>query len=122
MFGNRTLFDIDPSKANQAAVHEEIKETTLALSSIIGHQTILFKAPQTIDGNPLLRQMSDGGYVFVGADIDSRDMQEFSADKAYASVQSKASASGAIVLHGAGDKKDQILATLDTLIPKLQSE
>lgn len=133
------------SHPNLAAVSHrravlELNTTQRALQSILGHSTILFRAPYNADAEPVsaeevrpIQIASELGYVTVGELIDAQDWNLYGQDPEGNPVrrtpqeieeeifhQLGYKKGNVILLHDGGGDRSMTLAVLRTLIPELK--
>lgn len=130
LVGNHTYTHPNIGKISESSLKIELNSVQRLIEALSGKQTLLFRAPYDTDTNPTnpkdlrpLYQAGKMGYVVTGADIDSADYEKPGVDKIVQNVLNglKDTGSNIIVLHDAGGNRDQTVAALKILIPKLKS-
>lgn len=130
--GNHTYTHLDASKVGDTQFETETHATQRALESILGINTLLFRAPYSNDGQPTspeelaaVEEATGLGYLHVGMFIDPKDWALNSPDAIATSVinQVHLNKNGNIILlHDSGDDRSATIAALPMIITELQND
>ncbi|ADQ81053.1 glycosyl transferase family 2 [Paludibacter propionicigenes WB4] len=122
--GNHTYThpDLDLTSDNRERI--ELRSTRLLIESILGHSTLLFRAPSLNDAEPTnltqIRGLStahDEGFISVTSFIDTNDWEEdVSEDSIMARAIRRIHDGNIILMHDAGGIRSETVAALPHLI------
>ncbi|MFH1657187.1 MAG: glycosyltransferase [bacterium] len=131
LIGNHTYFHSDILNISDSRLKLEINETQRIIESTTGQKTILFRPPYNVDFSSgskenlkNINEIDKLGYIFVNANVDSKDWETPGIDKIIENIVSGLSKNEGhiILLHDAGGDRSQTVAALEKLIPFLQSQ
>lgn len=131
LIGNHTFSHPDLSKSAPGWLRIELNSTQRLIEAKTGRSTTLFRAPYDTDTQPVtlaqlapLRQVTQMGYIIVGAGVDSEDYTRPGVDRIVANVLGILAVNHAniLVFHDAGGDRSQTVAAVDRLIPLLRGK
>jgi len=129
--GTHTFFHADTAQVDDLRLRLEINVTQRLISSIIGHQAVMFRSPYGIGSGPVnatearsVVVLHQSGYLVVGADIVPPDWQNQSAEALAQFVSDTVKTTGGtvIALHDAGGNRSQTVLALPEIIKNLRAD
>ncbi len=129
LVGNHTYTHPNLAKISRSSIQPELNTVQRLIEAISGKQTLLFRTPYNTNSTPEkpdelkpLYEAAQMGYITVGADVDSMDYDKPGVNKIVSNVvnQLKDTGSNIIVMHDSGGNREQTVAVLKILIPKLR--
>jgi len=131
MIGNHTFSHPDLRHISAIRLGMEVDSAQRMIESVLGHHTLLFRAPFDTDSSPTepaqltpLYAITERGYMIAAGDINSDDYAKPGVDRIVSNVMTRLErfpGSHVIVMHDAGGHRQQTVAALKILIPTLRA-
>jgi len=128
--GNHTYTHPDLEVTSDNRERIELRSTRLLIESILGHSTLLFRAPYITDAEPTklsqiksLKVAHDEGYISATSYIDTNDWEEdVTADTILARAIARRHDGNIILMHDAGGDRSQSVIALPKIIDYYRSQ
>lgn len=127
--GNHTFTHSDISKMSDFRLKLELSLTQRIIQDVIGHSTLLFRPPGSLDSESLnfenyvsLRKTQELGYTVVGESIDPKDWAKPTSDEIYQKVMDDLPQGNVILLHDSGGNRENTVEALPRILEELKRQ
>jgi cellulose synthase/poly-beta-1,6-N-acetylglucosamine synthase-like glycosyltransferase/spore germination protein YaaH/peptidoglycan/xylan/chitin deacetylase (PgdA/CDA1 family) len=127
--GNHTFTHADTAKVSDFRLKLELSLTQRVIQDVIGHSTLLFRPPGSLDTNSLnsedylpIVKTQQLGYTMVGESIDPRDWADPTSEEIFQHVMDSLPDGNVILLHDSGGDRESTVEALPRILEELKRQ